>query len=177
MSKRFERSCRAGVAGALVLVVGLGLSGCGAGQKPAAASSPAGASAGGASSGAQAAKPPTATASSPGAAGPAAKLGASGAEALALGKATFQSAGCARCHSVDGSDDTGPTWLKAYGTKRKLADGTTVMIDEDYVRRSISEPKAQVADGYEPVMPSYRSTLTPDQVFALVAYYKSLAGQ
>jgi cytochrome c oxidase subunit 2 len=43
-----------------------------------------------------------------------------------------------------------------------------VTADDAYLRESIVDPGAKVAEGYEAVMPSYRS-LSPAEVDALVA--------
>ena len=53
-----------------------------------------------------------------------------------------------------------------------IADGTTVTADEAYIRRSIMEPRAQVAQGFNPVMPQIRLSAT--ELDALVAYIRSL---
>ncbi len=94
---------------------------------------------------------------------------------IAIGKAVHQSNGCARCHTIDGSDDTGPTWLHAYGTSRKLVGGAVVTVDDAYLRRAILDPKAEVAEGYEAIMPRYQGVLTDEQVAGAIAYIKSLA--
>ncbi|MHC4220231.1 MAG: cytochrome c oxidase subunit II [Planctomycetota bacterium] len=57
---------------------------------------------------------------------------------------------CASCHTVDGSSSIGPSFkethdLFAAGGTRELADGTTVAVDEDYIRNSILEPLTRIA--------------------------------
>jgi cytochrome c oxidase subunit 2 len=100
---------------------------------------------------------------------------APGANSLvAQGQALAQSRGCAACHTVDGSARVGPTWKGLYGTTRALADGSTVLADEDYLRRSILEPQAQVVKGFPPIMPP--ANLGNDEVAALLAYIQSLGG-
>ena len=69
---------------------------------------------------------------------------------------------------------TGPTWQHIFGHEAALADGTRVMVDENYLRRSILEPNAQVVQGFNPVMPSYQGSLTDRQLDALIAYIRSL---
>jgi cytochrome c oxidase subunit 2 len=84
--------------------------------------------------------------------------------------------GCAGCHSVDGSQLVGPTWLDLYGSERTFADGTTAVADEDYIRNSIIEANAQVVAGFPPnVMPqTYGDALTAEEIDGLIAYIKSL---
>lgn len=62
--------------------------------------------------------------------------------------------GCIGCHSLDGSPGAGPTWLGIIGREEPLADGTTVIVDEEYIRNSILNPNDQIVEGYQPnVMP------------------------
>jgi cytochrome c oxidase subunit 2 len=61
-----------------------------------------------------------------------------------------------------------------YGRKQELDDGSTVMVDELYLRESIIEPAAKVVKGFPPIMPSYRGQLSEEQIMELVAYIKSL---
>lgn len=55
---------------------------------------------------------------------------------------------CAGCHSLDGSAGAGPTWQGLYLNERPLADGTTVIADEEYIRNSIINPNDQIVEGY-----------------------------
>ena len=73
--------------------------------------------------------------------------------------------GCIGCHSVNGLDGAGPTWT-----------GLAARVDEEYLRRAILEPNADIAEGYtEGIMPvTYADTLSDEDVDALVAYIQSL---
>ena len=90
------------------------------------------------------------------------------------GEQLYTQQNCNTCHSVNGSPMTGPTWQHIFGHEAALADGTRVMVDENYLRRSILEPNAQVVQGFNPVMPSYQGSLTDRQLDALIAYIRSL---
>ena len=90
----------------------------------------------------------------------------------ATGAEVARDEGCTGCHSADGSDRTGPSWQGIWGTEVALEDGDTAVVDREYVERSIREPRAQVVDGYSPVMPE--RDLDDDEVDALVAYIESL---
>lgn len=81
---------------------------------------------------------------------------------------------CVTCHSTDGSAKTGPTWKGLAGHKVELADGTTAVADEAYLRESITDPNSKVVKGYQPVMPAFKGLVTQKQLDALVAYIKSL---
>ncbi len=97
-----------------------------------------------------------------------------GMSPVELGKQIYQKNACFTCHSLDGSNKIGPTWVGIYGTKRKLADGSEVLIDENYIRESILNPMAKVAQGYQPVMPTYQGILNETQIEGVIAYIKEL---
>ncbi len=93
---------------------------------------------------------------------------------LAQGEALAQSKGCVACHTVNGSPGVGPTWKGLQGKTQTLADGSTVLADEAYLRRAIREPQAQVVKGFPPIMPA--AALSDEELAALVAYIQSLGG-
>ena len=93
---------------------------------------------------------------------------------VAQGQALALSRGCVACHTADGSAGVGPGWKGLWGKTQTLADGSTVLADEAYLRRAIREPQAQVVKGFAPVMPP--ATLSNDELTALVAYIQSLGG-
>ncbi len=79
------------------------------------------------------------------------------------GEAVFTSAGCGACHVLEaagGAGEVGPN-----------LDETLAGKDEDYIRESIVEPNAVIAEGYqEGVMPAnYREQLDDEQLGDLVA--------
>ncbi|MBL7685916.1 MAG: cytochrome C, partial [Deltaproteobacteria bacterium] len=45
---------------------------------------------------------------------------------------------------------------------------------ENYIRDSIMNPNANVVKGFQPLMPTYKGTLSDDEINGLVAYIKSL---
>ena len=47
--------------------------------------------------------------------------------------------------------------------------------DEAYLRDSILQPAKDIAAGYAPIMPSFRGTVTEDDMVKLIAYLKSLS--
>ena len=91
-----------------------------------------------------------------------------------LGATTFADAGCGGCHTFAkaGTDaEIGPH-LDDLAADAEAAG----MPVAEFVRQSIVDPNAVLADGYqEGVMPkTFGDTLTPDALDALVAY---LAGE
>jgi cytochrome c oxidase subunit 2 len=93
-----------------------------------------------------------------------------------LGKRLYSQQGCQACHSIDGSNMVGPTWQDLYGkTGHEMDDGTTVTVDENYLREAILEPGAKIVAGYQNVMPASYSNLSERQLTALIAYMKDLS--
>jgi cytochrome c oxidase subunit II len=80
---------------------------------------------------------------------------------------------CFGCHSIDGSSSVGPTLAGLYGSEVPLADGTTVVADEEYLRESIVDPAAKIREGYPNVMPPF-GNLSDDELGALVAFIRTL---
>jgi len=90
------------------------------------------------------------------------------------GAKLYQSKACITCHTVDGRPGVAPSFKGRYGKQELMADGQTVVIDENYIRESILNPQAKVVAGYQPVMPTYQNVLTDRQIDALIAYIKSI---
>jgi cytochrome c oxidase subunit 2 len=90
------------------------------------------------------------------------------------GEELVEHSGCLACHSLDGTGKVGPTLKGLFGRKVTLADGTTVTVDENYIRESLLEPSAKVVKGFPPVMPTYKGTLRDDDITAIIAYIKTL---
>lgn len=90
------------------------------------------------------------------------------------GQQVAEAQGCTSCHQVSGDKGIGPSWEGLAGSQVELADGTTVVADDEYLRRSIVEPNAQIVKGYSGIMPE--RTLDDAQVTALVAYLNELGG-
>jgi cytochrome c oxidase subunit 2 len=91
------------------------------------------------------------------------------------GELVSQQFGCAACHSSDGTELAGPTWLGVYGSTEMLTDGTSVLVDRAYLIKSIREPGFQVVEGYQNIMPeNIGSDLSEEQIDDLIAFIESL---
>ena len=88
------------------------------------------------------------------------------------GAILYEQQGCQACHTLDGSPSVGPTFQGLFGNTEQLANGTSVQVDENYLRQSILEPGAQIVQGFQNVMPDSYSTLDEEQVSALIAFIK-----
>ncbi|MBX3321577.1 MAG: c-type cytochrome [Phycisphaeraceae bacterium] len=92
-----------------------------------------------------------------------------------LGQVVFRN-NCISCHSIDGSPNIGPSWLNAYGYERAISGGTSVLIDENYIRESILNPQAKIVAGYEgKIMTAFAGILSDDEINGVIAYYKTLS--
>ena len=94
-----------------------------------------------------------------------------------VGELLYTSKGCVACHSLDGSKRVGPSFKDVYGHEVELRDGTTVLVDDAYVRQSILDPNASVVAGYEPVMTPYAGQISDREIEAVTAWLKTMSGQ
>ncbi|MQA01105.1 MAG: c-type cytochrome [Dehalococcoidia bacterium] len=93
----------------------------------------------------------------------------------ALGEQLANQNGCFACHTTDGSASAGPTWAGLFGSTRPLEGGGSVTADAEYIERSIRDPQADVAQGFQPIMPtSFGESLSDDEINALVAFIETL---
>lgn len=89
------------------------------------------------------------------------------------GRKVIQSNGCSACHGSTGGGGIGPPFVGLYGSEVALDDGTTVIADEDYLRRSIRDPGADIVAGFPKSMPTVN--LSDEQVDQIIAYIRELA--
>lgn len=80
--------------------------------------------------------------------------------------------GCQACHAPDGQGSAGPAWEGMWATSVELDDGRTVLVDRDYVARSVQDPDADVVEGYPAIMPSFE--LSETEMDQLVAYLEAI---
>jgi cytochrome c oxidase subunit 2 len=91
-----------------------------------------------------------------------------------LGKMFYEQKGCKACHTVDGTlkPGGGPSFKGSFGTQIEMTDGSSVLMDENYIRESILKPTAKVHKGFPPIMPTLE--ISDSEIDALIAYIKSL---
>ena len=89
------------------------------------------------------------------------------------GEQLFNDLACNTCHRSDGSG-RGPSLANKFGAPVELANGTSVAVNEAYVRESILTPQAKLVAGFQPLMPTFQGLLSEESVIALVEYVKSL---
>jgi cytochrome c oxidase subunit 2 len=97
-----------------------------------------------------------------------------GGEGLTIMK--FQ--GCMACHSSDGSKIVGPTYLNLFGKQEIVTRNgveVTITADEEYIKRSIFDPNAEIVKGYpKGLMQSYKGKISDADIAKLIEYLKSL---
>jgi cytochrome c oxidase subunit 2 len=99
----------------------------------------------------------------------------SGQTPVEMGKDLFENKlGCASCHA-GGPAQRGAKLENIFGTQVKLVGGSSVAVDDAYIRNSILNPASQVVDGYQPIMPTFKGQVTEEHLNSLVAYIKSLS--
>ena len=101
---------------------------------------------------------------------------AASGDPLAVGEKLYGDLACGTCHLPDGKG-RGPSYNGLYGSRVKMADGSTVVADDNYIRESILEPNKKIVAGFQPVMPSFQGLVTEEQIAALTAYIKSQKDQ
>jgi len=89
-----------------------------------------------------------------------------------LGKRVYEKQGCNACHTVDGTPKIGPTWKGLWGKTEQLQSGSSAKVDENYVRKSILDPQADVVVGMPNSMPVTK--LSDREITGLIEYIKTL---
>jgi cytochrome c oxidase subunit 2 len=93
-----------------------------------------------------------------------------------LGEQLYTQRGCQSCHSLDGSQKVGPSFQGLYGMENhQMTDGSTVTVDENYLRESILKPEAKIVQGYSNLMPGAYSGLSERQLTGLIEFIKTLS--
>ena len=92
--------------------------------------------------------------------------------AAAEGRQIANSSGCAACHGKNGQGTTAPSWQEIYLTQIPLDDGTSVLADDDYLYRSITDPQAEIVDSWTIKMP--QNDLDDTEIASIITYIKEL---
>ena len=97
------------------------------------------------------------------------------------GLAIIKANACLTCHSLDGTKIIGPSLKGIYGTKRTVVTNNSereVVADDEYIKRSILDPNADVVKGFNKgLMQSYKETLKAEDIDKIVDYFKTAGGQ
>jgi cytochrome c oxidase subunit 2 len=96
-----------------------------------------------------------------------------GTASVPSGEDLFAAKACNTCHRPD-STARAPMLWGLFGKSVLLADGTSAVADEAYIRESIVNPGAKIALGYQPIMPTYRGQLSEEEIIQLIRYVQSM---
>lgn len=91
------------------------------------------------------------------------------------GKTVATQKGCVACHSVDGTRIVGPSYKGLFGSKHKVVTAGSereITADEEYIKRSVLNPEADVVVGYQNIMP--KIPMTEEEINAVIEYIKGL---
>jgi cytochrome c oxidase subunit 2 len=105
------------------------------------------------------------------------EAGGEGEALVLLGQRLATTKGCIACHSTDRTRLVGPSFRGIYGLSETVVTGGAdrqIVVDDDYLYRSIVEPNADIVKGYQPLMPPQTGIVNDDEIKALIAYIKSL---
>jgi cytochrome c oxidase subunit II len=86
------------------------------------------------------------------------------------GKQLAQAKGCVACHSSNGQPGVGPTFKGLFGKIEFFMDGSSLKVDEAYLRESIQNPTAKIVRPFAAAMPVV--PLTEAELSALIEYIK-----
>ena len=103
-----------------------------------------------------------------------AACGSDGDDSLPVGQQLAKQYGCAACHTTNGDNGVGQTWLGLFGSTVELQDGRTVVVDREYLVRAITDPAADVRAGNKVPMPVNR--VPKADVESIVDYIVTLGG-
>jgi cytochrome c oxidase subunit 2 len=92
------------------------------------------------------------------------------------GARLFNDLACNSCH-LDSGRGRGPSLRDIVGKPVELADGSTALVDEGYLRESILNSQAKVVRGFTPLMPTFQGLISEEGLAALIEYIKSLSPQ
>ena len=91
----------------------------------------------------------------------------------ARGEYLFGDMGCRSCHQKASGFRAPEIDGGILGKKRRLVDGTAVIIDEAYILRALQNPGAEIAEGYKNNMPAYSGLEAGSRDFLdLMAYFQ-----
>lgn len=96
----------------------------------------------------------------------------------ATGKRIMQNIGCFACHTLDGTKLVGPSFKGIWGAEHTVVTGKEtqkVTVDEEYIKRSIYDPNADVVEGFmKGLMVSYQGQLSEDDIKSITEYLKTV---
>jgi len=90
------------------------------------------------------------------------------------GARLFNDLACSTCH-LDTGQGRGPSLKDIVGKAVELQDGSSVMVDEAYLRESILNSQAKIVKGFQPLMPTFQGLVSEENLVALIEHVKSMS--
>jgi cytochrome c oxidase subunit 2 len=100
--------------------------------------------------------------------------GGGGGSLAQRGAALFQQLACNTCH-LDTGQGRGPSLKDIFGKSVELADGSTVIVNEAYLRESILNSQAKIVKGFQPLMPTFQGLISEEGLVALIEHVRSMS--
>jgi cytochrome c oxidase subunit 2 len=100
--------------------------------------------------------------------------GGQGGTLAQRGARLFDSMACNSCHLESGRG-RGPSLQNIVGTTVDLEDGSSVTVDDAYLRESILNSQAKIVKGFTPLMPTFQGLISEENLVALMEHVKSLS--
>ena len=104
------------------------------------------------------------------------RLASAGLAQATTGEQIFTAAGCAGCHTFAPAGSTGTIGPSLDDLASAAGDREPGKSAEQYVRESLTDPGAFLAEGFGDAMPSFEGRLTDEQIQALVDYLLETGG-
>jgi cytochrome c oxidase subunit II len=80
---------------------------------------------------------------------------------------------CTTCHSLDGQAGIGPTFKGLYSRTEKLRDGSSITVNDAFIRKKILHPEAEIVAGkFEQEMP--KTELSDKEIEEILEYIQTL---
>ena len=90
------------------------------------------------------------------------------------GARLFNDLACSTCH-LDTGQGRGPSLKDIVGKTETLQDGSSVIVDEGYLRESILNSQAKIVKGFQPLMPTFQGLISEENLVALIEHVKSMS--
>jgi len=92
-----------------------------------------------------------------------------------VGKTAYKRYACNTCHSIDGTQETGPSFKGIWGSEVIHEINDPVNLDENYIRESILYPQMNIVKGFpNGNMPTFKGLIRDREIQGIIEYIKEL---
>ncbi len=96
-----------------------------------------------------------------------------GLSPIEVGQQVFTSK-CLACHNATAERKVGPGFAGLFGKTEHFEDGTSAVVDENYIHESILVPSAKVVKGFPNAMTPFQGLISEEEIKGVIEYIKSL---